>query len=174
MRDLRAHHRADRHEIQLARGVVHGQLPTLHGVLRVAVELAQQRAQRVSTVERGAGLAVAGEDPVAGSQRPKRPYQRGLFAPGGQIEADAALALESHKLLVEQAIVHHGLIEMAQLIGRDGRLPLGTHHAARIVENPDKLELHQACLTVASRVVKARGGHDTAWRGGESYPCSFT
>jgi hypothetical protein len=41
------------------------------------------------------------------------------------------------------------------------------HHASRIVEYPDKLELHQSCLTVAAKVVKAGAGQDTARQGRE-------
>jgi hypothetical protein len=38
---------------------MHGQLPAFHRILGIAVELAEQRAQRVPTVERGARLAGA-------------------------------------------------------------------------------------------------------------------
>jgi hypothetical protein len=45
------------------------------------------------------------------------------------------------------------------------------HHATRIVENPDKFELHQSCLAAAARVVKTEAGQDTAGR--DAHPWNF-
>jgi 2,3-bisphosphoglycerate-dependent phosphoglycerate mutase len=118
-------------------------LPAPARVFLVAIQLAEEGPEGVSAVEGSAGFAVRGVDPIGQPQGVGCRNHHRFLARRGDTKRNAALPLQAQQALVYQADSQHARVELAQLIGRQGRVALGAHDATVVIEHSDDLEFHR-------------------------------